>query len=67
MFEILKSLAEDEDGPTTVEYALLLGLLVVGLVFSWRGYGAGLCLTCILKKVIRKASNAFNEALASGP
>ncbi len=35
MFESLRKLWTDEDGLVTVEYALLLSLLVVGTVAAW--------------------------------
>jgi|LSQX01.1.fsa_nt_gb Flp pilus assembly pilin Flp len=30
---------EDEDGLTSVEYALLLGVLVIAAITAWRGLG----------------------------
>jgi len=40
MFEMVKGLWKDEDGLTTVEYALLLALLVVAAIGVWTGFGA---------------------------
>ena len=39
MLEHLKSLVHDEEGLTTVEYALLLALVVVGAIVAWQGLG----------------------------
>jgi len=39
MFEMVKGLWKDEDGLTTVEYALLLALLVVAAIGVWTGFG----------------------------
>ncbi len=56
MFETLKTLYKDEDAVATVEYALLLALLLAALVFTWRGFG------CSVRTVIWRASNAFDVA-----
>ncbi len=32
MFQLLKSLLRDEDGPTAVEYAVMLALIVVACI-----------------------------------
>jgi len=40
MLQIAKGLWSDEDGLTTVEYALLLALLVVAAIGVWTGFGA---------------------------
>jgi Flp pilus assembly pilin Flp len=37
--ELLHELVRDEDGLTTVEYALLLALVVVAGVVAWRNLG----------------------------
>jgi Flp pilus assembly pilin Flp len=37
---MFKALWKDEDGLTTVEYALLLALLVVAAIGVWTGFGA---------------------------
>ncbi|MFP4248288.1 MAG: Flp family type IVb pilin [Armatimonadota bacterium] len=37
MWKLLRALFRDEDGMTTVEYALLLALVVVSAMTAWRG------------------------------
>lgn len=39
MFEMAKKLWKDEEGLTTVEYALLLALLVVAAITIWTTFG----------------------------
>ena len=39
MIERWKSILSDEDGLTTVEYALLLALLVVAALATWTTFG----------------------------
>ena len=39
MTSMIKSLWADEDGLTTVEYALLLALLVVAAIGVWTAFG----------------------------
>ena len=39
MMTTAKSLWHDEDGLTTVEYALLLALVAIAAITSWRGLG----------------------------
>ena len=57
MFGMLRTLYKDEAGLTTVEYALLVAMLVAGLVLTWRGFG------CHMRTVIWRSSNAFDQAL----
>ena len=40
MLEMVKALWKDEEGLTTVEYALLLALLVVAAIGVWTTFGA---------------------------
>ena len=40
MIEMVKGLWKDEEGLTTVEYALLLALLVVAAIGVWTAFGA---------------------------
>jgi len=40
MFNRIKSLWQDEEGLTTVEYALLLALLVVAALSVWTTFGS---------------------------
>ena len=35
-----RSLISDEDGLTTVEYALLVAMLVIGAIAIWTSFGA---------------------------
>ena len=39
MLERIKSIYADEEGLTTVEYALLLALLVVAALVTWTTFG----------------------------
>lgn len=39
MAERVKQFLGDESGLTTVEYALLLALVVVGAIVAWQGLG----------------------------
>lgn len=61
MFEMLRTLHQDEDGLTTVEYALLVAILLAGLVLTWRDFG------CKVRWAISRSSNAFDTASGSGP
>ena len=53
--EKIKALWHDEDGVTTVEYALLLAVLIVGAVTIWTA----------LKGSISNAVNAAGDELAT--
>ncbi len=53
--EKIKALWHDEDGVTTVEYALLLAVLIVGAVTIWTA----------LKGSISTAVNAAGDELAT--
>jgi len=39
MFEMIRAIWKDEEGLTTVEYALLLALLVVAAIGVWAAFG----------------------------
>lgn len=39
MLATLKSLWKDEEGLTTVEYALLLALVAIAAIAAWKGLG----------------------------
>jgi len=45
----------DEDATATVEYALLLALVVIGCISAWLALGAQ------LKSVITRASNTISQ------
>jgi len=53
---MLKALWRDEDGLTTVEYALLLALLVVAAIGVWTTFGTK------LKENVSKSTVAFDNA-----
>jgi Flp pilus assembly pilin Flp len=53
---MLSDLYRDEGGLTTVEYALLLALLVVAAIGVWTGFGTK------LKVQVSKSNNAFSTA-----
>ena len=46
----------DEEGITTVEYALLLALMVVAAIGVWSSFGAR------VRQAIEEATNAFDDA-----
>ena len=48
------NLLRDEDGLTTVEYALLVALLVVGAISIWTTFGT------ITRNNVASAGNSFN-------
>ena len=50
----LKTMIDDEDGVATVEYAMLLALLVVAALATWTVFGT------ILKAKVRTAGNSIN-------
>ncbi|MFP3902866.1 MAG: Flp family type IVb pilin [Armatimonadota bacterium] len=43
MFDALKAYWKDEEGLTTVEYALLLALIVVVAITAWTQLGGTVC------------------------
>ena len=55
---MLKTLYHDEEGLTTVEYALLLALLVVAAITVWTTFGAR------VRTAVSSSTDAFNTASA---
>ena len=39
IFRFLRYFANDENGPTAVEYAVMLGLIIAGVIFSINSVG----------------------------
>ena len=60
MTEMVKALWKDEDGLTTVEYALLLALLVVAAIGVWTIFGAR------VQTSVTDSTAAFDTAGAAG-
>jgi len=56
---MLKRLYQDEDGLTTVEYALLMALLVVAAIGVWTTFGAK------VKSAVTSSTTAFDNATAA--
>ena len=56
MLEMVRSLWKDEDGLTTVEYALLLALLVVAAIGVWTAFGAK------IRTTVTNSTNTFDDA-----
>jgi len=54
VYETLQTLIKDETGLATVEYTLLVVILVASLVLTWRGFG------CTLKMTVARSSEAFH-------
>jgi len=54
MLERIKKMYADEEGLTTVEYALLLALLVVAAIVTWTTFGG------IVKGKVAASSDAIN-------
>jgi len=54
MFERIKSIWTDEEGLTTVEYALLLALLVVAALTVWTTFGG------IIRNKVAASGNSIN-------
>lgn len=50
----MKKLWSDEDGLTTVEYALLLALLVVAALGTWTAFGG------IIRNKVTASGNSIN-------
>ena len=48
---------QDEEGMATVEYALLLALVVVGTIGAWVGLGAK------IKQAVATATNSISQPL----
>lgn len=59
MFEMAKKLWKDEEGLTTVEYALLLALLVVAAITIWTTFGGR------VQESITDSTEAFDTATAT--
>jgi len=59
MISTLKSLWHDEDGLTTVEYALLLALVAVVAIAAWQTLGAA------VKSKATTAAASINSATVS--
>ena len=57
MFNRIKGLWHDEEGLTTVEYALLLALLVVAALGVWTGLGG------TVKEAVTKSDTALTNAM----
>ena len=58
---MLKTLWKDEEGLTTVEYALLLALLVVAAISVWSAFGTK------VQTAVTSSSSAFGTATGTGP
>ncbi len=56
MLEMVRSLWKDEEGLTTVEYALLLALLVVAAIGVWTAFGAK------IRNTVTASTNEFTTA-----
>ena len=56
MLEMAKGLWSDEEGLTTVEYALLLALLAVASIGVWSTFGAK------VKNAVTASGNALTNA-----
>jgi Flp pilus assembly pilin Flp len=54
MAKCIKRLLSDEDGLTTVEYALLLALLVVAAITVWTTFGA------TIRNKVASSGNSIN-------
>jgi pilus assembly protein Flp/PilA len=61
MIKLAKAFWNDESGQGLAEYALLLGLIVVGVVLIIKGMGTH------IKSIFNKANEALATADASGP
>jgi len=59
MLATLKSVWKDEDGLTTVEYALLLALVAVVAIAAWQTLGAA------VKSKATTAASTINSATVS--
>lgn len=57
---MLKALWKDEEGLTTVEYALLLALLVVAAIAVWTAFGAR------VQQSVTASTGAFDTATGAG-
>lgn len=59
MLKRIESIWKDEEGLTTVEYALLMALLVVAAITVWTTFGAK------VKQSVSMSTNAFSNTLGS--
>lgn len=59
MLDRIKTIWADEEGLTTVEYALLMALLVVAAIAVWTTFGAK------VKESVSSSTDAFSNTLAS--
>ncbi len=55
--KLIKGFLRDEEGLTTVEYALLMALLVVAAIGVWTTFGGK------VKESVSKSSNAFTNTM----
>jgi len=60
MIKMAKGLWKDEEGLTTVEYALLLALLVVAAISVWTIFGAR------VRTSVTQSTTAFDTASGTG-
>ena len=58
---MIKGLWKDEEGLTTVEYALLLALLVVAAIGVWTAFGGK------VQTSVQSSDAAFDTATAAAP
>ena len=58
---MLTTLWKDEEGLTTVEYALLLALLVVAAIGVWSAFGSK------VQTAVTSSDAAFGTATGTGP
>ena len=59
MINKIKSIWKDEEGLTTVEYALLMALLVVAAIGVWTAFGQK------IQTAVSSSSSAIDAATAS--
>ena len=59
MLDRIKHIWQDEEGLTTVEYALLMALLVVAAIAVWTTFGGK------VKESVSSSTNAFSNTLGS--
>jgi len=55
---LLKSFWKDEEGLTTVEYALLLALLVVAAITVWSAFGTS------IRSAVSTSGNTVSNAMS---
>jgi len=56
---MLKDLYKDERGLASVEYTLLLAVLIAAVIVTWNTFG------CNLRVAIWKSSKAFDKVVAT--